>query len=220
MKRILKHRHFLPTVAVCVVSGLLCVFVAWKMGLTPATLKGWIDVMVEYLEERPALIYVAIVILPAMPFPLSVLLLAAGVVYGERYGLFYAGLLASTAIIINLSCTYWVARFPARRLVERLVRRFDFEIPELPKHHVLRFTIIFRVTPGIPFFLQNYILGLAGVPFRPYFIVSSLAQLVWTFGFVVSGGAIFKGNAGLAIAGVCLLVVATLITQSIRRQLE
>ena len=219
MKAIFKHRLFLPALAVCVALGLLGVFVAWKLGLNVETLKGWIDSLVDYLEARPALIFIAIAILPCMPFPVSVLLLAAGVVYGERFGPFYAGLIALTAIVINFSWTYWLARFPARRLVERLVRIFDVEIPELPRHHVMSFTIIFRITPGIPFFLQNYVLGLARVPFRTYFIVSLLAQTAWTFGFVISGGAIFEGNLGLAITGICLLTVATLATQIVRQRL-
>jgi uncharacterized membrane protein YdjX (TVP38/TMEM64 family) len=220
VKAIFKHRLFLPALAVCFALGLLGVFVAWKLGLNVETLKGWIGSLVDYLEERPALIFIAIVILPSMPFPVSVLLLAAGVVYGERYGPFYAGLIALTAIIINFSWTYWFARFPARRMVERIVRKFDVEIPELPKQHVMSFTLVFRITPGIPFFLQNYVLGLARVPFRTYFIVSLLAQTAWTFGFVISGGAIFEGNFGLAITGCCLLTVATLITQSVRKRLS
>jgi uncharacterized membrane protein YdjX (TVP38/TMEM64 family) len=85
---------------------------------------------------------------------------------------------------------------------------------------VMSFTLVFRITPGIPFFLQNYVLGLARVPFRTYFIVSLLAQTAWTFGFVISGGAIFEGNFGLAITGCCLLTVATLITQSVRKRLS
>lgn len=199
--------------------GLLGLFVVWQLGLNIETLKGWIDVTREFLEERPAMIFIAIVILPSLPFPVSVLLLAAGAVYGERYGPILASLIALTAIVINFSWTYWIARFPARRLIERMVRKFDVTIPELPKHHVLQFTIVFRITPGIPFFLQNYILGLAAVPFRIYFIVSLLAQTAWTFGFVISGGAIFKGDVGLAVAGVCLLIVATLITQTVRKRL-
>ena len=77
--------------------GLLGVFVAWKLGLNAAMLKGWLDSLVEYLEARPAMIFIAIAVLPSMPFPASVLLLVAGVVYGERFGPFYSGLIALTA---------------------------------------------------------------------------------------------------------------------------
>ncbi len=199
--------------------GAAALLLAWKLGVTPAALKGWIMETVDWLEERPAMIFVAIVILPAAPFPVSVLLLAAGAVYGERYGPFRAALIALAAITLNLTWTYWFARYPARRLVQRLIRRFDVEIPKLPDHHVRRFTIIFRITPGLPFFLQNYILGLAEVPFRVYFTVSLLAQTVWTFGFVISGGAILKGKAGVAIAGICLLAVGVIVTRSLRKKL-
>ncbi len=219
MKAIVRHPHFPAALAILVVLGLLALLTAWKLGVTPAAIKQWIQVTVDWLEQRPAMIFAAIVFLPAGPFPVSVLLLAAGVVYGERFGLFTAGAIALTAIVLNFSLTYWIARYPARRLVARLIRNFDVEIPRLPDHHVRRFTIVFRITPGLPFFLQNYILGIAEVPFRVYFVVSLLAQLVWTFGFVVSGGAIFEGEAGKAIAGICLLVVATLLTQALRKKL-
>ena len=219
VKAIVKHPRFPAAMAILIALGAIAVFLAWKLGITPAAIKNWVQVTVDWLEERPAMIFLAIVILPAGPFPVSVLLLAAGVVYGERFGLFVAGLLALSAIVLNFSLTYWIARYPARKLVARLIRNFDVEIPKLPDHHVRRFTIVFRITPGLPFFLQNYILGIAEVPFRVYFVVSLLAQIVWTFGFVVSGGAIFEGEAGKAIAGICLLVVATLLTQTLRKKL-
>lgn len=219
MKAIIKHPRFPAAVAFLAILGAVFAFIAWKLGVTPANLKEGINVTVNWLEDRPAMIFLAIVILPAAPFPVSVLLLAAGVVYGERFGPINAALLALSAIVLNFSWTYWIARYPARRLVERLIRNFDVRIPTLPDRHVRRFTIIFRITPGIPFFIQNYVLGLAGVPFRIYFIVSLLAQTAWTFGFVISGGAIFEGKAGLAIVGICLLVVATLLTQALRNKL-
>jgi uncharacterized membrane protein YdjX (TVP38/TMEM64 family) len=72
--------------------------------------------------------------------------------------------------------------------------------------------LILRLTPGIPYALQNIALGIVGMRLRPYLMVSIPTTSMWTAGFVLTGGAIFEGRVGLAITGItilCILIIAT-----------
>ncbi|HYD83513.1 MAG TPA: hypothetical protein VEA63_05660, partial [Opitutus sp.] len=77
--------------------------------------------------------------------------------------------------------------------------------------------IVVRVTPGIPFFVQNYLLGLAGVPLGKYLLVSCIISWSYTVGFVVFGDALLHGKGKMALLAVSLLVAAAVITHWLRK---
>lgn len=215
---LLKDRRTQIAVGVMALLGVIALVVAWQMGVTIETAKGWVSAGLKFLEHRPVLIFFAIVLLPALPFPVSALLILAGVVYGEAMGIPLACLVAYLGMLLNASWTYWVARKPGRAFIEGWLSRLSIELPELPKEDHVRLALIMRLTPGVPQFVQNYALGLAKVPFGPYMLVSAPAMAFWTVGFVVSAGAIFKGKFGIAVVGISVIVVAVLLTNMLRRR--
>ncbi|MEO8614657.1 MAG: hypothetical protein ABI600_05905, partial [Luteolibacter sp.] len=99
----------------------------------------------------------ALVILPGLPIPTSALLLTAGVVWRDQPMM--ACLLCLLALILNLTWTYWLAAGPARRLVEKMLAATGIQIPDLPRGDHLKLILVMKLTPGIPLFLQNYLLG-------------------------------------------------------------
>ncbi|WPJ98219.1 VTT domain-containing protein [Coraliomargarita algicola] len=108
--------------------------------------------------------------------------------------------------------TYALAAGPLRDLLTRYVLRHR-ELPEMSDGNALRLGLIMRLTPGIPYALQNIVLGILGMRLRPYLLVSIPTTSLWTAGFVVTGGAIFKGQIGWAITGIVVLIVLILATR-------
>jgi uncharacterized membrane protein YdjX (TVP38/TMEM64 family) len=78
--------------------------------------------------------------------------------------------------------------------------------------------ITIRLTPGPPFFMQGYLLGLAEVPFRTYMIVSWLCILPWAIGAIVLGKGILNGNFKLVLYGMGVIVVAVVVVKAIRKR--
>ena len=83
--------------------------------------------------------------------------------------------------------------------------------------NALTVTLLVRLTPGPPFFLQSYLLGLAEVPFRLYMIVSWLAVLPLALAVVLLGKAAREGNVGKIAVVIGLIVVAVVLVQVARR---
>lgn len=75
-----------------------------------------------------------------------------------------------------------------------------------------------RITPGVPLFVQNYTLGLLGVPLLHSLVIALPICGLYTSGFVLTGGAIFKGHIGLIIAGFSLLAAASIGINLARRK--
>jgi uncharacterized membrane protein YdjX (TVP38/TMEM64 family) len=105
-------------------------------------------------------------------------------------------------------------------VVERLVRALGYNVPQLRVGEHAKLTLVVRITPGPPYFAQNLLLGLAGIPFRIYMAVSWPTQMGWAFVFLILGESATEGNIGLAIAGGGLLVALALITRMVRARLS
>eukprot|EP01031_Cornospumella_fuschlensis_P004859 gene4859-6078_t len=150
-------------------------------------------------------------VLPAAGAPLMAFTLSAGEAFGAQLSMAGVIVLALTMIALNLALTYWLARYALRPLLTNLVTRYGYKIPSITKKNALSVALVVRLTPGPPFFLQGYILGLAEVPFRLYMMVSWLCVMPWAVGAIVMGQGILNGNFKVAATGLGLIVVAVVI---------
>ena len=196
--------------ALMTVSGVL----AWKMGVDLADLKsGWTQVN-DYLVKYPWVLFLALVFLPGLPIPFTALLLTAGVVWRQQPWM--ACLLCLLALVLNLSWVYWLAAGPGRRVVERMLKATAVEIPELPKGDHLKLILVMKLTPGIPFFFQNHLLGFLRVPFPLFLGISVLCNGIYGTGVVLSSVGFAGGKLMPVISGVSLIVLAAVLTQLVR----
>jgi uncharacterized membrane protein YdjX (TVP38/TMEM64 family) len=122
------------------------------------------------------------------------------------------------AIAVNLALTYWLARYALRPVLSRLAEHYGYRIPRVTRENALSVAITIRLTPGPPFFMQGYILGLAEMPFRIYMVVSWICILPWAIGAIVLGKGILNGNFRLALYGMGVIVVAVVVVQAIRKR--
>ncbi|HZZ20011.1 MAG TPA: VTT domain-containing protein [Opitutaceae bacterium] len=166
----------------------------------------------------PWAFFSAMAILPAFSVPLSLFTLTAGELYAPLMTLPGVIAAAFVAIGINMVITYWLARYALRPVLSRLVARYGYTIPKVTKANALSVTLALRLTPGPPFFIQSYLLGMAEVPFRLYLVASLLCQIPWGVGSIVLGKGIFNGNFKMVMYGIGVLVVAGIAVQWFRRK--
>lgn len=161
----------------------------------------------------PALVFAALVLLPLGPFPASVLFVLAG----NRFGALGGFVMGLGALAANMSLGYWLARRLLRGPLERWLTRRGHVIPTFDPADELRFLLLFRITPGLPLFLQNYVLGLAGVRFSRYLPVSLAAQAPYVFVFAWFGQSLTETSAWKVVLAVAGVVAALLAVSLLRR---
>jgi uncharacterized membrane protein YdjX (TVP38/TMEM64 family) len=171
-----------------------------------------LDLGHSFLEENPWALFVVMATLPGLGFPSSATLMLFGVVMAPHYGMPAAVALAIAAQSLCSIWTYGLAAGPLKRLLRRYLQR-ERALPEMSKYDAVRLGLILRLTPGIPYALQNIILGIIGMRFRDYLLVSIPTTSLWTACFVITGGAIFKGQLGWAITGIVILIAVILATR-------
>jgi uncharacterized membrane protein YdjX (TVP38/TMEM64 family) len=156
-------------------------------------------------------------LLPAIGFPISVFNLTAGTAFAAQLGLPGVLAAAGVALAVNIALTYWLARYGLRPWIEEMISRTKYKIPVVPPDEQKEIILLVRVTPGPPFFLQSFLLGVAEVKFLPYLLISWPIAFVYSTGFIVFGDAILHGKAKVAFIGLSILVAVGLGVHLLRR---
>ncbi|MEM7790073.1 MAG: VTT domain-containing protein [Verrucomicrobiota bacterium] len=187
-------------------------FFLWQSNPDVEFWKNLLKTSYIFLESNPWALILAVATLPGFGFPVSPILILFGVVLGPRYGVITASIIAVAALGFCSIWSYALSAGPLRSILKKFIFK-KRDLPKLTKENAYRVGFILRITPGIPYALQNISLGVIGLEFKTFLIVSLPIQSLYAVGFVVTGGAIFQGQTGLAITGFLLLVVAILVVR-------
>jgi len=161
--------------------------------------------------------FLLMTLLPAAGCPLSVFTLTAGPVFAPTLGMPLVLLLVSLSLAVNLALTYWLARYAVRPWLEKLCRWLDYKLPQAAPAAQRGLVILVRVTPGPPYVLQSYLLGLAGIPFATYFSISWVITSLYAGTFVLLGDAVMQGKGRMVLIAVMLFAALTVGVQLLRR---
>jgi len=174
----------------------------------------------EMIERIGALgplpFFLALAVLPAFGAPVTPFYLLAGASFGTTAAIpIVLGGLAG-----NVALSYVMARWVVRPLIVRIVKHLGYDIPVVRPEDRWNITLLVRVTPGPPFPVQSYVLGLAGVPFSIYMVISMLVASVFAIGMIFFGESLMHGSSGLLVAGVSMLIAAFVAIRLVRGMVQ
>ncbi len=166
----------------------------------------------------PVAFFLAMAVLPTAAVPFSLFTIPAGEAFAPQLGLGMVIAIALVVLAVNLALSYWVARYALRPVLTRLLQRYGYAVPRVTPDNALAVTLVMRLTPGPPYVVQCYVLGIAEVPFGLYMIASWLCQAPWVVGFIVLGQGLLNGNFIVAAKGLGVLVVLVVAVQWLRKK--
>jgi uncharacterized membrane protein YdjX (TVP38/TMEM64 family) len=194
-----------------ITSILLVVLLASAVSLAMYTVVR-LDVyerIIVFISESvsPALFIATMFVLPIFGFSISVFLVLGGV----KFGIIHFILLWIMILPLHVLIAYYLARWARRPLKNFLLYKLNYRLPSIPEKHVARFSFLFLAFPGIPYAGKNYILPLAGVPFRYSFIMNTIVQGAIGLPFIILGKSaanvnltIFNATLAIMVAGYVL----------------
>lgn len=156
-------------ITLCLVAGVVLVVV--YLSFTGMTLESLLGVSSESIRWS----FVGLmVVLPLFGFPISSFYVFAAVNFG-----FWEGVgLCATSLLANMSIGYVIGKYCFRAQVGKFVQRYPRFDLQTKQRNAVRATILIRTVPGVPYFLQSYLLAAAGVPFVLYLVLSVACQVV------------------------------------------
>ena len=182
-------------------------------------LYGRIDVETwhEHAERLDGFtVFAALTLLPLVGFPVSVLHVVAGARFGVGLGLALVGI----SIVLQLLASYGLVSL-APKFFERRMEPWRARLPDAAHRPLTQFTML---VPGVPYFVQNYVLPVMGVPLRTYLVwgislhfVRSLVGV--TFGDV-SGELTPWRIAGFTAYGIAITLACAWAFRRLRLQLR
>ena len=208
-------RRFQRKLVLLLVLGVvsaMAVMLVWQRHHEAIYWLELLDLGHSYLKKNPWVLFVVLATLPGLGFPSSATLVLFGVVVAPHYGMPAAVALAIAAQSLCSTWTYGLAAGPLKRLLRRYLLH-ERALPKMSEHDAVSLGLILRLTPGIPYALQNIILGSIGMRFHNYLLVSIPTTSLWAACFVMTGGTIFKGQLGWTITGIVILIVVILATR-------
>ncbi len=167
----------------------------------------------------PAVYFGAMAVLPIFGVPAAPFAIAAGPLFGQALGLPVIIASSLAAITFNLTLAYWLARRWLRPLIGGLLEKWGYSMPQLRGEDATDVIVLVRVTPGPPFFVQNYLLGLGEAPFARYMAISCGVQWLFTTGFILFGEALSQGKGKLALTAMMLLATLVVATHMLRKHM-
>jgi uncharacterized membrane protein YdjX (TVP38/TMEM64 family) len=147
----------------------------------------------------PGAFFLAMILLPAIGVPMLAFLLPVVALFGDELGLATVMAIALACLTANMALTHALARRGLRPVLTRLVTRFGYKLPDINAGDITDLIILLRVTPGIPFSVQNYLAGIADAPFGRYMLVSCI--IVWPLNVAIMlfGDSLLQGKSKAAI---------------------
>jgi len=193
--------------------GACCLLLAWRMGFDSSDVKsGWMT-LEKWLQQHPIWLFASLVVLPGFPFPTSALLILAGTVWRDRP---LTGLvICLIALSLNMTWTYWFARITGRKGINRWLVPLKMRLPDEGGGQGWRWMLVIRLTPGIPFFIQNFLSGVMKIPFGTYLPISVCCNGVLAGGLIFVGAGLASGSVTTLLGGGGLIAVVALLFQGL-----
>ena len=193
---------------ILVVTALLC----WYLGTLVSPQE--IQAALQELGSGAAIGYIGLfTLLPAVFFPVAVLALAGGLLFGLWWGSVYTFLGA----ILNCTLMFLMARYAGRKQVESLIDKklspvWQQRLQNLNSSGGFLLLIILRLIPAVPYNLINYAFGLSAMKYPTYILASAIGIIPGTFAFINIGDKaldVTSPDFWIAIGLLVLLLVVT-----------
>lgn len=138
--------------AAAVVTFVLTTDFSWSI------VTAWID------RLDPVAVLPLMAVLPIGGFPIALVYLIAGARFGPAWG----GVVVAGVTLVHLLGTWLIARSVLRRPLQRWIERRNGHIPVVPPDEQAAVCLVAVLAPGLPYFVRNYALALAGIRLRCY----------------------------------------------------
>ena len=179
----MKNRKKLVAIPVFGLLAAACIYAGTI--ITPQQLQQFISAA----GNGAAFAYIGLfALLPAFFFPVAVLALAGGLLFGLWWGSVYTFLGA----MLNCTLMFLLARYVGRERVEQLLRSrmspfWQEKLKTLEGRSGFLLLVILRLIPAVPYNLINYAFGLTGMKFTSYLIGSAIGIIPGTLAFINIG---------------------------------
>ena len=174
----------------------------------------------DYGNAAPILYIGLFVILPIFFFPVAILALAGGLLFGLGWGSVYTFIGA----MLNCMLMFILARYIGRKRIESLIHQrlsqvWQRRLAEAEGRKGFLLLVILRLIPAVPYNLINYAFGLTKMSFRTYGLASAIGIIPGTLVFINIGGKALDTSSPTFWLAIALLGGVLIVTSLLGKKL-
>ena len=209
----MKKKIWILAVSLVGITGLFWLF----SQVDSSDIQGFVA---EFGPWAPAVYMGLFAVLPAVFFPVAVLALAGGLLFGLWLGSVYTFLGA----MVNCTVMFWLARTVGYRKVKALV---DTKLSEKWRNRLdaaagregFLLLVILRLIPAMPYNLINYAFGLTQMTYPAYLLASAIGISPGTLVFIKIGAKAMDVRSPSFCLAMGLLVLLLVVTTVLGKKL-
>lgn len=207
-----KRRWWPGILAVLVVAGLVIFYFIYKPDLK--------QIHTQIAGNHWLVVFLLVAILPIFGFSIAITYVVVGAKFGAGWGLVVIAL----ASVIHLIGSHWIATSFLRKRIEAFIAKRKYKLPHVPDGENVSVSLMTAIIPGLPYFVRNYLLALAGIPLKTYFwiclpvyvfrsLLTILAADYFGDGFTAKKF-VFLGGVFLVKVAICAYIIKRLRDRS------
>lgn len=172
-------------VPILLFGALICLSIWLGSQVTPQQLQD----AISRFGKWAAIAYIGLfTLLPAFFFPVAVLALAGGLLFG----LFWGSIYTFAGAVLNCSVMFFLARYVGRKKAEQLIQKklsplWQSRLQSLNSSGGFALLVILRLIPAVPYNLINYAFGLTSISYGTYILGSAIGIIPGTLAFINIG---------------------------------
>ena len=210
-----KHRLLLLVLLGCAVLTALYFLVFAKVSA-----QDIYALLAKYDKAAPWLYILLFTLLPAFFFPVAVIALAGGLLFGLWWGSVYTFIGA----ILNCTLMFLMAKHFGRRSIDRYVQeklspQWRSRLQRAAGKEGFLLLIILRLIPAMPYNLINYGFGLSQMSWGAYIVGSALGIIPGTLVFINIGDKAMDPSSPSFWIAMGLLVLLLIVTSLMGKKL-
>lgn len=211
----MNYRKIFVIVGVLVAVTLLYVFVFSNIQAEDIQIA-----LSDYGNAAPILYIGLFVILPIFFFPVAILALAGGLLFGLGWGSVYTFIGA----MLNCMLMFILARYIGRKRIESLLHQrlsqvWQRRLAEAEGRRGFLLLVILRLIPAVPYNLINYAFGLTKMSFRTYGLASAIGIIPGTLVFINIGDKALDTSSPTFWLAIALLGGVLIVTSLLGKKL-
>ncbi|MBO7520749.1 MAG: VTT domain-containing protein [Opitutales bacterium] len=200
--------------AVLFLAALLAVCFSENISCFAEFVKDFAKSAFEKIEHMPLWAYpIACFVLPIFMLPVTPVYFAAGTSVENMPAVV---LLCYVGVVFNMVFCYFLSKKFADFARGALERR-GVKAPKITEGGG-DFVFLVRMVPGNPLCAQNYLLGLSGVEFKSYMVVSMIVQAFHVSGYIYFAEGIVRGDFAAFIFGASMICVLIALARILKRK--
>jgi len=168
-------------------------------------------------ENTPVTVFLTLMaLLPPLGFPMSPFLVVSGIKFG-----LIGGILVTTILYpLHLVLSYHLAKSVIRQRLEKMLGRWGYDIPRIPREKLILYSGIFAAVPVIPYAPKNYLLAMTGLPFSYYFFICWPIHTALGLPFIFLGRSAAGLDFRLALLAVVLMAGAYAVGMWLKKRYD